>query len=405
MDWVDVGIYKTFLRDTSYNRPLLLNRENVMELVDNMDTLAESITRYSDLFSSLKLYPFRIRRIRNDDGHLQIEGLPDIGAVSVNKILPNYYYLFMGQHPIYRHFNNFADYNGYTTIKLYLPMLGYVSVDTNPFVGKWLQIRLLVDYNTGIGTYLIGVSDEEFVDRYEDEGEIIEIAYGIEGYAYPSRDASIKFLYTFECKIAEDIPLGSSNAGDITRNLLLGAVKVATSTGASIYAQSLPSPTTTTSSVTTATKDYNVYTRAKEKGRKNIPLRVGSETETKKTTSTKTYHKPVDKSKPISTAINGSIDTINSCHGYAGCDRPSQSGIMKYMDGHVRVVIERPKYIQEGDYYAHLYGYPLGEVRTLSDLSGYTEINSIHFEGAGFETITKAEIAMLEQAFSDGVYL
>ena len=52
-----------------------------------------------------------------------------------------------------------------------------------------------------------------------------------------------------------------------------------------------------------------------------------------------------------------------------------------------------------------MYGQPLGEVKQLSELSGYTEIANLHIEDSGFDTATQEELLMIMQELSSGVLL
>ena len=385
-------------KNTLLNKSVALSNTELDNLVKSFDTIWDiNFQKYKEEISSITCFPFKVVPSDRPSRYLKLGNLPDYSTFSCQEILSTDTYLSLGEYHIEETFHNFADYNGYTKIKLFLPLLGFVDVDTDECMDKYLQIRLHVDYATGKGIYILGVSDNSIPYELHPQLPTTIIPTTNESY--------IRVISTYECQLGVNIPIGTSSYGELQRNLILGTLKTATGIGVAMYKNSLPQASTTTSSITTATKDYNVYTRAKDKGRKNIPLRVGTETETKKTTSTRTYNKPVDKSKPIAEAIDGSIDTLNSLRGGTSTDRVNDSVLSSVLSGRVKIVIYRPKFVEFDDYYAHLYGYPLGEVRTLSDLSGYTEINSIHFEGTGFETITKAEIAMLEQAFSDGVYL
>ena len=41
---------------------------------------------------------------------------------------------------ILKYFNNFADYNGYTKIQVYLPFFGFIDVNPNDVIGKVIKI-------------------------------------------------------------------------------------------------------------------------------------------------------------------------------------------------------------------------------------------------------------------------
>ena len=91
--------------------------------------------------------------------------------------------------------------------------------------------------------------------------------------------------------------------------------------------------------------------------------------------------------------IGGSSDTVNNPNLLSnGCES-------------VKVIIYRPKMQDVDADYNHLYGKPLGEVRTLSELSGYTEIGEVHIDGEDFASATETEMAMLQEALLNGVIL
>lgn len=67
------------------------------------------------------------------------------------------------------------------------------------------------------------------------------------------------------------------------------------------------------------------------------------------------------------------------------------------------LIIERPKPIAITDSYNHIYGKPLGEVRTLSTLTGFTIVENVHLEG--FKDTTDDEIGEIDSLLKQGVHL
>lgn len=384
MSWINDIVYRYRMRDTQYNKSVCMTRKAVENMTQNFDGIFDGLLNFTEEISSLQLYPMIIKPYTQSETNYLSTTRGVFSSVTAYNISWYAYYQTLGEYFVQPKFNNFADYKGYTQIKLFLPFLGYVDVDVNECMGKYLQFRLLTDFYTGKGLYIIGVSDAS-------------ISHSEPPYVNEGEDDGIRVISTFECDIGIDIPLGKSNVGDIKRNMLLGTIKTIASVGASIYTESLPSPITTSSSVTT----YDVHGRSLSKGSRMKQVKSGTET----TTKTSVTHKPVDKSKPISEAVDGSIDALNRLHISGHSDRVNDAGLLYQTSLNIQVVIYRPKFVTINENYGNLYGYPLGEVRRLSEISGYTEINSIHFEGVGFETITQKEVAMLEQIFSDGVFV
>lgn len=385
MSWLNWNHLKFNLRKTRYNNSLCMNYLNLQKMVDDFDGVFKSILNFTEEIAFIQLYPFKILPNFNDTGKNYLSTaravFNDIEACNIH---PDNSYVTLGEYYVEPYFNNFADYKGYTQIKIYLPQLGFVDVDVNECMGKWLQFRLVVDFYSGKGLHIIGVSNDS-----------IESANS--PYANYEEDKNIRTLGTYECSLGIEIPLGTSNVGDIKRNALLGTIKAGLSVGVASYTNSLPPATTSSSTV----KTYDIQGRSTKKGSRMKQIKSGTET----TTRTTVYNKPVDKSKPLAEAIDGSIDTLNRMSAGGSSDRVNDSGLLWSLTDKVKVVIYRPKLLPTTPSYGSLYGYPLGEVKTLSEIQGYTEVSNIHFEGIGFETITQKEIAMLEDIFSNGVIL
>ena len=380
MSWINNSLLLlNYQRGNDYNRSVGISVLNIAQMLNDFDGIFNNFVNFTDEISSLRMYPFEIRcdklgRLSTTRGETQ--------DVDVGEINDKAKFITLGEYYVERYYNNFADFNGYTQIKVFLPMLGYVDVDVNECMGRYLQFRLAIDYYTGKGMYIIGVSDNTIIHTQHP-------------YVVSGDDEDMRVISTFECDLGVDIPLGQSNMGDIKRNLLLGAVKTAAAIGFAAHTATLPPATTSTSSV----KTYDIQGRSKSKGSRLKTIKSGTET----TTKTTVHHVPVDKSKPFAEAIDSSIDALNRIHISGNTDRVNDAGLMWSLSTNIKVVIYRPKFVTLNDRFASLYGYPLGEVRLLSFVEGYTEINSIHFEDVGYASATQAEIAMLEEMFANGV--
>ena len=386
MNWINTKVSRFEMRDTDYNRSVCMTQRSVNNMISRFDTIFDSFVNFTNEIASLTLYPMLIKPYVQGNtltNYLKTTRGSFIDTVAY-RISWYAYYQTLGEYFVSKKFNNFADYKGYTQIKLFLPFLGYVDIDTNECMGKFLQFRLLTDFNSGKGLYIIGVSDTS-------------ISHIEPPYVQDGEDDDIRVIYTFECDLGVDIPLGKSDVGNIKRNILLGAVKTAVGAGIAAYTSQLPISTTTTTTDTA----INISSRAAEKGSRLKPTTVGTVHKEKTSTS----YSPRSKVKPISEAVNGSIDVLNNLQISGHSDRVGDAGLLYQMSLKIQVIIYRPKFVDIGSDYGHLYGYPLGEVKTLSEISGYTEINTTHLEGQGFSTITNTEIAMLENALSSGIIL
>lgn len=384
-DWTNNNYQHFEVRDSDLNRSLCLDKTNVINMLDYFDSIFGGLVDFSNTISSITLYPFKILPYRHTTGENYLKTVngvfQDITAYGIDY---SSYYMTLGEFYVKPYFNNFADYKGYTQIKVFLPFMGWADIDVNECMGKWLQFRLSVDYNTGKGMYIIGVSDSS-------------ISIANPPYPTLTEDGTMRAIATFECEIGIEIPIGRSNIGDIKRNLLLGTIKTIAAAGVASYVGSLAPAVTTTTSHT----EFEVQGRSLEKGSRLKTMRSG-ESDTVKTTTTR---RPVDKSKPISEVIDGSIDTLNRLHIWGNTDRVNDAGLMWQMTGSVKVVIYRPKMLPTDSEYDFLYGKPYGAVNLLSRMSGYTTMSNFHLEGEDFGKATETELGMLHNALMDGIIL
>lgn len=381
MSWINDAATIYRLRDNDYNRSVCMTVEDLDKMMVLYDTIFDPLVNQTDEIASLQIFPLYIRPYTYESGRNYLKTSAGIQTnVTAYRISWYAYYQTLGEFYVQPYFNNFADYKGYTQIRIFLPYLGFVDVDTNECMGKWLQFRIYIDFNTGKGMYIVGVSDASIqhstIHKIED-GE----------------DDAMRILSTYECDLGIEIPLGKSNIGDIKRNLLLGAVKIGTSAVSGYI--SAGAPTTVSETV----KSYNISSRTPAKGTRLKPTKVGEEK-----TTTVTHH-PVNKSKAVSDVVSSSIDVLNNATLHGSTDRVNDASCLYCTSHQVQVVIYRPKFVTLDANYGALYGYPVGDTYSLGDLIGYTEINAIHIEGAGFETITNKEVALLEEVFANGIIL
>lgn len=388
MSWITNSNTLFSKRKTKYCNAVGLRAKDVNKMVDNFDGLFDLFTNFTDEISSLKYYPFKFMCKDIDSWKLMstLKGFAD--DVFCIDLDDKYCYLNMdgstGGYVITSGYNGsmaFANYKGYVTIKCFLPCVGYVEIDPNECVGKVLHFRLAVDYYTGKGMYLIGVSDNYiFYDT---------------PFADYTFDKDIRIISTYECDIGVTIPLGQSNTSDLARNLALSGVKAITGAFSSFYKMSLPSAVTTNINTT----DWEVSSRLPYKGSRMRISEKGTET----TVNKKIHNKPIDKLSHLSDTISATADALNRSYPTSNSDRVNDTGLMRYMSGKIHVIVYRPKFLKSD--YSNLYGYPYNSVTNLANVYGYTEISSAHFEGSAFKEMTSNERGILEQIMADGVIL
>ena len=377
--WINISATVNGKLDTIFRGVRVLNYEgldSLANLILNPNPLESFFSKPDDWISTVMVYPFNIPLGRNgtSQGKLQL-GLYDTNIDCYDLHLVSEMYE-MGEILIQPHFNNFADYDGYSKMEVWLPFLGAVDISLNDVIGKYLKFRLGVDYISGQGIWYICVGNEPtnatsiYVDLLE--------------------GANDRILSTHTCQLGMQLPIGTTNTASVYRNLIMGAVK-GVSTALSSYAIS----SLGASGGKAVTKE--VKTRLNQK--------TGNKLITDRTQETKYDSSNYQFGKSITTCFDYATDSLNNMHISASTDRSNNPTTMINTCKSIKVIRYYPKLITTDENYGKLYGYPLGQTKVLSTLSGYTEISNIHIEGEGFKSATQKEILMLKEALSDGIIL
>lgn len=269
------------------------------------------------------------------------------------------------------YFGNFADYNGYTILKLWLPYLGFVSINPNDVIDKYIRVRLKIDPYSGKGVYFICVENEL------NSNDI-----------FASPVATARILGMYEAQIGQELPKGKSTAAEARRNAIMLGLKVASATVGVATSGIAPDYINLKSQEKTLTR------RNPASGRQ-ITLGTSSDK-----TTTESFHttENVDVFKVAGEALNlmHASPNVENANGVFNLINSCQS---------IYLVRYRPRYVSVSSAYNHLYGKPNGTVKKLGQLWGYTEISAVHIEGSGLATITENERTMIERAITNGIIL
>lgn len=385
----------SFLRDndiehclTPYTNAVTLDYTDIEDMLETFDGIFNSIVNFTEEISSLRLYPLDLSD-KDKKGTLHTtRGTTSVNCAEIDirktfystesYLIPNYY-------------NNYADYKGYTTIKLYLPFIGNVDLDPNLIVGKYITITTSIDILSGTAKYDILSSDNYLTN-------IIESRYIDED----TFDNAI-IVGSFEADITIDIPLGQSGFSDRMRNIALGAIKTVGSIALSGFGQ----PTVTTSEKTFSDK---TFVNRKYNPRKNVMQPTNSVTVSGGTQKTVTKHHPRPMS--VSEIISDSLDVVNNLNVSSNSDRSNSANSYLYNTRNFILTFYRPLFLfdensNEYNDYKHLYGLPCGKTDYIGKFDGFTVISNLHIEGEDFALITEEECDILHEELtsSAGVIL
>lgn len=227
--------------------------------------------------------------------------------------------------------NDFFDYAPYTKIRVYLPYLKWIELDVNEVMGKYLTFYFQIDFYTGQITWYI---------------------------TRKNTSTSTDETYVLECsgQIGIDVPIGSTNASEVARNML----NLAFQTG-----------------ISALTLKASGLIKGVAGGMMGV--------------------------KAIGMLGNVGGNLLNQLQEH-GAKPSSLQGSITNLRSPTSIIIlrERLNPISADANYKHLIGLPLNTTENLSDLSGYAEIGVIHFDPMG-ESIYQDEITEIVDLLQKGV--
>lgn len=333
-------------------REQIANLNALINSKDFVTQMAQFFNNSGEFIISLKVYPFNLVKWQNITDTLGV-------LCDTVKVGGNYETTIKGAKIIYQdidtpfqqvglfkitnNYSNFLDYAPYTKMYLYLPYIGYIDLDVN-LIKKNLT-------NTRTEVYL---NIDYAVDF--DTGKCTAYISTCNSVDSNNKPVSATLIDMKEGMIGFDIPIGRTNASDIA--------KATTTTGLTAIGGAI---------ATALTGGYA------------LPL-------------------------AISTFASSSVSLINS----------SQQHVQKGTIGNIKnafctpqapfIIIERPRpvniqIIDDVVNYniASFKGKPLGEMRPLSLLKGFTKIDTIHLKG--FIGASDDEIQEIETLLKTGVIL
>ena len=276
-----------------------------------------------------------------------------------------------------RKFNTFLDYEPYTKLQLFLPLIGIVNLDTNSVMGKDVKVTYIFDYLGNTVAAEISVVEDKTV-------RILQTETGVLGYNIP---------YTY------------INSEEMSRNLAIGVVKAGLSIGAGVVGSSYQSISSTIGNVSTqnqGSKDVIIKGTNTKSGisSRNLKYERNRTENTNMTTSTSGKHR---RTFDMFYGLNGFADTLASSvlRGTANVAGTNINYYESFTPTLTRVTVNN--WYPTG--FGVFYGFPLKQTKTIGELigTGFTIFEEIHVDsvdGATFE-----EKDMIENYLKEGVLL
>lgn len=260
-------------------------------------------------------------------------------------------------------FNDFRDFNPYTIIEVWLPFYGKVTLNPQQLAFKditYIEFRLIVDYHTGKAVYIIGVN----TDSVQPNATYPYSLLGVD-------DSNTRIIGQYTFQLGQQIPLGQSGMNEVLRNTALAGLKIVSS--------AIPTVDTVNS-------------------QKTITTPKGTSTITTKTERSSTRN--------ISGVMMSAVNALANLNFNDHIDIVNSSQLLEGTPRSIHITFKRAKVLtNDGTIYPSLYGKPLGEVRQLNTLEGYTVIGDAHIDGEYFKMATSTEIDMINEILKGGVIL
>lgn len=366
---------------TTMNSEVVMSRSEVNELYEwvlNNPIESAIFGDYTKWCSSLQFYPFKIN-ISNTTYKLSVGGVQS-SKILCDGLIPNKaesgYTLGQIYYPAP---SSYLDYEPFTKVEVWLPFYGFTELRIADIAGKYIQFRLYIDFHSGSAQYVIGVTENalEFTDP---------------PFAISVDDTNTRIIGTCAFQIGYTIPLGSTGLADTVRNLTLTGIKAAASFATGAIVGGITGGAQTSKTITTTTS-------------KNAEgKQITAERESTTTTEHDSNYNTIER---VGTTMKTAQNVLESLNVRPNVER-SNNTIINSASCTSIVIVKRkvkPSVDITTQEFRHLYGLPVGNVKQINTVHGYTEISAINFEGTGFGNATNKELAMLEDMVSRGIIL
>ena len=212
-----------------FNRTFAMNSTNINKLADFLwnadETVFNEVVKGLALLGGnpidglidLRLYPFDVAAKASQTGAQNIVvGRTDTKVTGI-KINDYNAVLDLGSCSFYPYFNNFLDYEPFTSASLYIPYVGMVPISTANFMGKTISCKMVVDITTGSCTAIVFADDIPIIYKNGNIGVEIPMS-GTNSAEYASR------IMGGLTSAATDLTLGAATGNPIQMATAVGGI-------------------------------------------------------------------------------------------------------------------------------------------------------------------------------------
>lgn len=252
--------------------------------------------------------------------------------------------------------NSWKDLNNAVSAKLYIPFYGFVDLD--------------LDYIYSTGYHRIAI-----MYNYRNFGNSLVSIYTVE-----DDDMIVDRIDTFECKLGVQVPFGSSNLSDITREMIFAGINIALKTAFGVASLSVDKP------------PEPKYTPVRHQPTKKYLRQLQS------------YEEQQTKSK-ISIANQASLQLVgtqNIKHELNINSRADNTYNYFALGGRAWVIITKPTFEEPTNYHRFI-GYPSNAYGILREFRGYTKVGGCYI--TNMPGATKEEVDEINEIIRSGIII
>lgn len=331
---------------TPFNYCYISDGEGVKQLAKYLyNTFVGFFEKPSEGFISLHYYPFRIDNIIKKNSTYTETSIINVGLKEFNnEVSPKTYlspnsnfsmgiYTISGGKILIPKISNFTQLSPFTTYDLFIPYVGWIKLN-NTIISDCSNNNLLLFYTV------------DFINHEVTYVLVKESDYNV---------SEFKLAYLIgKCNMGCEIPLSTSNYNEIIKNLMLSSLKGVTNVGTSIA-------------------NYNAINNAFDKMSDKRTNAYKTQKNIMRTEQTgDLVNSVVDYGVNTALQSQENIDQIGEVNGTYTYIRYSNSMVLKTSQ-----II--PANINLSDY-GRFIGFPYIGSQKIRNLTGYTEVGSVHVE-------------------------
>lgn len=348
----------------------------------DLDTIKRILSDPIDNIISLHMLPIQINHASDRD-NVKFAGIPT--GVQMRRVTTQYHNIDMGSMDITKYYDSALDYSPYTTIKIFLPYIGEVELNTDEIMGKTINLRYRVDALSGKCIAFILVNNDVL-------------------YQFPGQMSM--FIPLSAANYGRIIGAGAGLAGVLIGGLAGGVAGLAAGFMASGKKTAVEGLEQSISASYISPMEHGIVGSAGYNAAAQKRAYLLAEAKGKMLSGAADYQtgrainlaaQATQKYAPVVGGV-ASVMGAKRISTHTG-SIVSDAGFMGIQ--HPYLIIRRPNQ-SLAENYNHFMGYPANKYVKVGDCSGYNEFIRLELKGI---PATDSELAEIDELLKGGVYL